>query len=91
MSVYVDNLLLCPKNKNWRYNKACHLVADTVCELHAFAKKIGLKRIWFRSHPRLPHYDLTASKRQQAVRRGATEITAEQLVRRMKGSLSNEP
>jgi hypothetical protein len=38
-------------------------------ELHAFAKKIGLKREWFQPWPKasIDHYDLTASRRKAAV------------------------
>ena len=81
MSVYVDNMQPVIRNKNWRYNKACHMVADSLSELHAMAKRLSLKRSWFQpGTPSLPHYDLTASKRQQAVRFGVIEITDEQLI-----------
>lgn len=85
--VYVDDIQVCLRNRNWPYTKSCHLIADSVHELHVFARKIGLKRTWFRDHPRLPHYDLTEGKRRQVVKRGAIEITARELVKRMKGNL----
>jgi len=70
--------------QRWRHGKACHMVADTTDELHAMAKRLSLKRGWFQpGTSSLPHYDLTASKRQQAVRFGAIEITREQLVERL--------
>ena len=47
MSVYVDWLQKSLKNKKWPYPYHCHLVADTVDELHMFAQSIGLKRSWF--------------------------------------------
>ncbi len=39
----------------------CHLFADTLDELHAAARMLGLKRSWFQCQPtgRHPHYDLT--------------------------------
>lgn len=79
MSVYVDQLQSCRPNKNWRWNKACHLFADDVKDLHAFAKQIGLKQAWFQSALRgtasLDHYDLTPNKRKQALKLGAMELT----------------
>jgi len=85
MSVYVDNLFVCATTRYWRHGKACHMFADTLSELHAMAKRLSLKRSWFQPGAMsLPHYDLTASKRQQAVRFGAIEITREQLVDRLR-------
>ena len=44
-------------------------------DLHAFAASIGLKRSWFQDKPDgLPHYDLTAGKRRQAITAGAQEV-----------------
>jgi len=73
MSVYVGPIMPCVPNKNWRYNYSCHLVADTVAELHSFAACLGLKRSWFQDK-RIPHYDLTRNKRKQAVKLGAIQI-----------------
>jgi len=78
MSVYVDELKR--QQRHWRYGKSCHLFADTVSELHTFAASIGLKREWFQD-TRHPHYDLTASKRRQAVREGAIEISARDYIK----------
>lgn len=69
MPVYVDNLFAA----SWRFGLACHMTADTLEELHATARRIGLKRSWFQPHPRFPHYDLTKAKRAAAVRAGAKE------------------
>ena len=80
MSVYVDEMRLCLRNKNWPYSQACHLVADSVEELHAFARRLGLKRSWFQSKSDLPHYDLTEGKRFQAIARGAIEIDAKKFL-----------
>ena len=81
MAVYVDSLGPCIANKNWRYKEACHLMADTVDELHEFAETIGMKRSWFRvSNSGLPHYDLTRGKRKQAVKSGAIEIDNNQVL-----------
>ena len=74
MSVYVDEMLVCVLNKNWRYKQSCHLVADTVEELHYFAGRMRLKPAWFQDKPELPHYDLTIGKRMLAVKLGAIEV-----------------
>lgn len=79
MSVYVDKIMPCVPNKNWKYTRGCHLVADTVAELHSFAAVLGLKREWFQNK-RIPHYDLTPNKRRLAVKLGA-EVDAEKLVK----------
>lgn len=73
MSVYVDPIMPCIPNKNWRYHYSCHLVADTVAELYSFAVCLGLKRVWFQDK-RIPHYDLTANKCREAMKLGAIEI-----------------
>ncbi|KKN02810.1 hypothetical protein LCGC14_1114050 [marine sediment metagenome] len=72
--VYVDTLLPCLKNKHWRFDKSCHLFADSVDELKTFAKGIGLKASWYQNHKRLPHFDLTANMRKKAVRHEAREV-----------------
>lgn len=79
MSVYVDGLQTCICNKKWPYSKACHLVADSIEELHRFAKQLGLKRSWFQWSS-LPHYDLTKGMRIRAVKLGAIEIDREKFI-----------
>jgi len=79
MSVYVDPIMTTLMNKNWKYPRGCHLVADTVVELHVFAACLGLKRIWYQ-HKTMPHYDLTINKRREAVKLGAIEIDAREFV-----------
>jgi len=79
MGAYVDDLHPVIKSRNWPYDKACHLVADTVSELHVFARRLSLRRSWFQPGT-LPHYDLTENKRKQALRLGALAITDKRLV-----------
>ena len=71
--IYIDPLRPCIPNKNWKWDYSCHLFADSIDELHEFAKKIGMRRSWFQEK-RLPHYDLTAKRRQVAVGLGAIEV-----------------
>ena len=68
MTVYVDSAIHSWKGKKW-----CHLFADTEDELHNFAARLGLRRAWFQPWPQhgLPHYDITANKRKQALSIGA--------------------
>ena len=49
------------------YTDGTHLVADTLTELHKFARIIGMKREWFQSG-RLPHYDIWGSMKLRALR-----------------------
>lgn len=69
MAAYVDDAVW-----PWRGQLWCHLLADSLEELHAFAKSIGLKREWFQGHTKYPHYDMNANRRVIAVKKGAIEI-----------------
>lgn len=67
----------------------CHMFTDEKdCpELHTMAYNIGLRRNWFQGD----HYDLTPSRRREAVSLGAIELTREQAVqiwRKQKRNLS---
>ena len=74
VSVYVDPLFEAKANAEgceW-----CHMGADTVEEIHAFAAKIWRRRCWFEGLRRgCPHYDLTPSFRVKAVVAGAIEVS----------------
>lgn len=74
MAVYVDPLC----NYGWKYGPSCHLFADGVDELHAFADRLGMLRSWFQNEGSMPHYDLTANKRLMAVMLGAVELDRRQ-------------
>lgn len=74
MPVYVD------QQKNpYRGMLMCHMLADTLDELHAMAKTIGMKREWFQPVS-TPHYDLSQEKRKLAIKHGAIEIDARKTV-----------
>lgn len=66
MAVFVDHSRLPWRGKSW-----CHLVADSVHELHSFADQLGLKRSWFQHKTSYPHYDVTVSVRLKALALGA--------------------
>lgn len=93
MAVYVDPMMTCIPNHNWRWSKACHLTADSTPELHQFAAMIGLKRCWFQNRRgrHFPHYDLTEGKRAQAVAAGAIELTRRQAVEKMRAARGEPP
>jgi len=64
------------------YTDGVHLVADSLIELHQFARKIGLKKEWFQDK-RIPHYDLTTTtKRLKAIGHGAALVTERDIVKR---------
>jgi len=59
--------------------------ADTLAELHAMAVRLGLRREWFQSKPGRPwhdHYDLTESRRRQAIELGAIAVGRREAVQR---------
>ncbi len=85
MSVYVDPILPCIPTAGWRWKESCHLIADSINELHEFARRIGMQRAWFQvSNKGMLHYDLTARRRTVAVRLGAIELTRDQFVERVR-------
>jgi hypothetical protein len=79
MAVYVDMA----ENKFGRMIM-CHMLADTVAELHDFAATIGMRREWFQPFSR-PHYDLSKARRSAAIKAGAIEVdrkTLSEIMRR---------
>lgn len=51
MTVYVDEVMsTTPIPGKWPFKYSCHMLATTEEELHQFAQKLGLKRIWFQKH-----------------------------------------
>ena len=81
-------VLLDPAVWPWRGQLWAHLVSDTSYdELHDFAGRLGVPRRGFQGD----HYDLPASLRQQAVALGAEEVTARELLRRLKAAGLRRP
>ncbi|WP_232064315.1 DUF4031 domain-containing protein [Undibacterium sp. YM2] len=73
----MDNVRIAWQGRQW-----CHLVADSLDELHLFAKSLGLKRAWFQAHASLPHYDVTVEVRIVALSRGAMPADRRTLISR---------
>lgn len=80
MAVYVDPLFdtrALARTGFWPFKYACHMTADTHQELEDMARKLSLKPNWIqRANTPTEHYDLTPSKRLQALHYGAIAITA---------------
>ena len=51
------------------YTDGVHIIADSLSELHEFARGIGMKREWFQDRKH-PHYDITSNGMRKAVMRG---------------------
>ena len=81
MAAYVDALQVWPNARGIFRAGSCHLAADTLDELHEFAARLGMRRVWFQSgNGRHPHYDLVKSRRDRAVALGALEVSGRDLV-----------
>lgn len=77
MTVYVDDVRVWGNAKHRCFARgSAHLTADTLDELHAFAKRLGLKREWFQDHILVPHYDLSPKRHATALALGATYMRA---------------
>ena len=74
MTVYVDDMRM-PARVGRIAARWSHLMADSDEELHRFATSIGLRRSWAQ-YPGTwkSHYDVTDSKRAQAIAAGAVQI-----------------
>jgi hypothetical protein len=63
------------------YYDGIHLSADTLDELHSFAKECGLKMEWFQNHHKHPHYDVWGGRNERMVLRlGAKEVSEREMV-----------
>jgi hypothetical protein len=79
MAVYVDDMNLradVPDGDQVVRGRWSHLYADTEAELRDFARQLGLRESWIQHPGQIGvHFDVTASKRQQAIRQGARPVT----------------
>jgi|TARA_Y100000310_G_scaffold303969_1_gene342725 hypothetical protein len=82
MSVYVSETVIYrvwkDKNTAGKHHRSYyHFWADKDDEynLHHIARKIGLKRSWFKAKSNIPHYLIVWPKREMAIKNGAIETT----------------
>lgn len=68
MAVYVDKA-----EHPFGRMKCCHMIGDTIAELHVMAERIGMIRDWFQPLSS-PHYDVSKTRRAIAVAAGAIEV-----------------
>ncbi len=78
MPVYIDHAYL-PFGRM----KMCHMIADTLEELHQMALAIGMKIDWFQPTS-FPHYDVCKKRRSKALELGAIEVTRKELALHMR-------
>lgn len=72
MTVYVDNAMI-----PYRGMLMSHMISDTTEELRAMSQRIDVSWRWvqYAGTPK-EHMDICASKRQQAIKAGAVEVTS---------------
>jgi hypothetical protein len=68
MPIYVDQA-----RNPFRGMLMCHMVADTLDELHAMAAAIGMPRRAYQPRS-FPHYDVPLDRRARALALGAIEV-----------------
>lgn len=79
MTSYVDDAAILYRGK-LRY----HLTADSIPELHAFCERVGIKRCWWHSGSRYPHYDINEVQRAEAIKAGAVPFTQKEVMLKAK-------
>jgi len=64
------------------YTDGVHLIADSLDELHAFAKKMRFPKSWFQNKKREHlHYDLTTNRAAyRAILFGAIRVDSKELI-----------
>ena len=75
MAIYVDFMQIEFKGYKW-----CHLLADTLQELHDFAALIKLDGRLFHRHASYPHYDVTVQMRETAIAYGAIPADRKKII-----------
>lgn len=81
MAVYVDPIVVYSGQKHSVFrNGSCHMIADSTEELIEMALAIGLRSKWIQdAGTPLEHFDLSVSRRMEALKHGAQEISFREL------------
>jgi hypothetical protein len=72
--VYVDGM-----RARYRGMIMCHMLADSIDELHAMADNLNLSRKHFQPKS-TPHYDICQANRLKAIKLGAIEVNRSKVV-----------
>ncbi len=75
MAIYVDFVCI-----EFRGYKWCHMLADSLQELHDFAAFIEVDQRLFHRTASYPHYDVTLQMREIALENGAIAATRKQII-----------
>lgn len=75
MAVYVDFMQIAFKGYKW-----CHMLADSLQELHEFAELIEVDRRLFHKNASYPHYDVTVQMREIALEHGAIAADRKKII-----------
>ena len=75
MAVYVDFMQIKFKGYKW-----CHMLADSLQELHDFAAFIDVDARLFHRNASYPHYDITVQMREIAIAQGAIPADRKKII-----------
>ena len=79
MAIYVDNMRI-----EYRGYKWCHMLADSLQELHDFAELIEVDKRLFHRNASYPHYDITVAMRLIALNNGAIAADRKTIIKSAK-------
>ena len=88
MAVYVDFMQIKFKGYRW-----CHMLADSLQELHDFAAFIEVDPRLFHRNASYPHYDITVQMRETAIAQGAIPADRKKIIecaKKLKVELQSE-
>ncbi|MGP5100298.1 DUF4031 domain-containing protein [Psychrobacter celer] len=75
MAIYVDFMQIEFKGYKW-----CHMLADSLQELHEFAALIEINTRLFHRDASYPHYDVTVQMRKKAIEYGAIPASRKKII-----------
>lgn len=75
MAIYVDFVQIEYRGYRW-----CHMLADSLQELHEFAAFIEVDKRLFHRDASYPHYDVTVQMRENAIKNGALPADRKKII-----------